>query len=194
MVVTGIPGVGKTTVLNELQELARQNNFDLAVLNFGTVMSEIMRELGKNMHRDEMRQQTIETQKKTQDLAAHEIMNRGGPSPILIDTHMFVRTSSGMWAGLPQNVLDIIKPQLFVLIEASPEHIAARRRGDLDRKREQSLAEEIAFDLEWSRATAAASAVETGAPVKVIRNDTGRQKQAALELFQAVRNIMEIQK
>ncbi len=194
MVVTGIPGVGKTTVLNELQELARQNNFDLAVLNFGTVMSEIMRELGKNMHRDEMRQQTIETQKKTQDLAAREIMNRGGPSPILIDTHMFVRTSSGMWAGLPQNVLDIIKPQLFVLIEASPEHIAARRRGDLDRKREQSLAEEIAFDLEWSRATAAASAVETGAPVKVIRNDTGRQKQAALELFQAVRNIMEIQK
>jgi adenylate kinase len=194
VVVTGIPGVGKTTVLNELQELARQNNFDLAVLNFGTVMSEIMRELGKNMHRDEMRQQTIETQKKTQDLAAREIMNRGGPSPILIDTHMFVRTSSGMWAGLPQNVLDIIKPQLFVLIEASPEHIAARRRGDLDRKREQSLAEEIAFDLEWSRATAAASAVETGAPVKVIRNDTGRQKQAALELFQAVRNIMEIQK
>jgi len=194
VVVTGIPGVGKTTVLNELQELARQNNFDLAVLNFGTVMSEIMRELGKNMHRDEMRQQTIETQKKTQDLAAREIMNRGGPSPILIDTHMFVRTSSGMWAGLPQNVLDIIKPQLFVLIEASPENIAARRRGDLDRKREQSLAEEIAFDLEWSRATAAASAVETGAPVKVIRNDTGRQKQAALELFQAVRNIMEIQK
>jgi adenylate kinase len=194
VVVTGIPGVGKTTVLNELQELARQNNFDLAVLNFGTVMSEIMRELGKNMHRDEMRQQTIETQKKTQDLAAREIMNRGGPSPILIDTHMFVRTSSGMWAGLPQNVLDIIKPQLFVLIEASPEHIAARRRGDLDRKREQSLAEEIAFDLEWSRATAAASAVQTGAPVKVIRNDTGRQKQAALELFQAVRNIMEIQK
>ena len=194
MVVTGIPGVGKTTVLNELQELARQNNFDLAVLNFGTVMSEIMRELGKNMHRDEMRQQTIETQKKTQDLAAHEIMNRGGISPILIDTHMFIRTSSGMWAGLPQNVLDIIKPQLFVLIEASPENIAARRRGDLDRKREQSLAEEIAFDLEWSRATAAASAVETGAPVKVIRNDTGRQKQAALELFQAVRNIMEIQK
>ena len=193
MVVTGIPGVGKTTVLNELQELARQNNFDLAVLNFGTVMSEIMRELGKNMHRDEMRQQTIETQKKTQDLAAREIMNRGGPSPILIDTHMFIRTSSGMWAGLPQNVLDIIKPQLFVLIEASPENIAARRRGDLDRKREQSLAEEIAFDLEWSRATAAASAVETGAPVKVIRNDTGRQKQAALELFQAVRNLMEIQ-
>lgn len=193
MVVTGIPGVGKTTVLNELQELAQQSNFDLTIVNFGTVMNEIMHGVGKNMHRDNMRQQTIETQKRTQELAAHEIMKRADRNPVVIDTHMFVRTSSGMWAGLPKNILDIIKPQLLVLIEANPEHIAARRQGDLGRRREQSLREEIAFDLEWSRATAAASGVETGAPVKVIRNDTGRQKQAALELFQAVRNIMENQ-
>lgn len=50
MVVTGIPGVGKTTVLNELLDLAKQNRFDLTVLNFGTVMNEIMRELGKDLH------------------------------------------------------------------------------------------------------------------------------------------------
>jgi adenylate kinase len=193
VVVTGIPGVGKTTVLNELQDLAQQSNFDLTIVNFGTVMNEIMHGVGKNMHRDNMRQQTIETQKRTQELAAHEIVKRAERNPVMIDTHMSVRTSSGMWAGLPKNILDIIKPQLLVLIEANPEHIAARRQGDLGRRREQSLREEIVFDLEWSRATAAASGVETGAPVKVIRNDTGRQKQAALELFQAVRNIMENQ-
>ena len=193
MVVTGIPGVGKTTVLNELQELAQQSNFDLTIVNFGTAMNEIMRGLGRNMHRDDMRQQTIETQKRTQELAAHEIMKRAEQGLVMIDTHMFVSTPSGMWAGLPRNILDIIKPELLVLIEANPEHIAARRRGDLSRKREQSLSEGIAFDLEWSRAIAAASAVETGAPVKVIRNDTGRQKQAALELFQAIRNVMENQ-
>jgi adenylate kinase len=77
------------------------------------------------------------------------------------------------------------------LVEADPEQIARRRSTDADRKREQALAEDIMFDLEWSRATAAASAVATGAPVKVIRNDTGRQKQAALELFQTIRNVME---
>ena len=193
MVVSGIPGVGKTTVLNELQDLAQQSNFDLTIVNFGTAMNEIMRGLGKNMHRDDMRQQTIETQKRTQELAAHKILDQAGLNPVLIDTHMFVSTPSGMWAGLPKNILDIIKPELLVLIEANPEHIAARRRGDLSRKREQPLSEGIAFDLEWSRAIAAASAVETGAPVKVIRNDTGRQKQAALELFQAIRNVMENQ-
>ncbi len=189
--MTGIPGVGKTTVLNELQDLAKQNKFKLTVLNYGTIMNEIMRELGRDLHRDKMREQTIETQKKAQELAASEIANRAGQGTVVVDTHMFIRTGSGMWAGLPQNVLERLGPQLLVLIEADPKEIATRRRGDADRMREQALEEEIAFDLGWSRATAAASAVATGSPVKVIRNETGRQKQAAQELFQTIRGIME---
>jgi adenylate kinase len=188
--VTGIPGVGKTTVLNELQDLAKQNRVNLSVLNYGTIMNEIMRELGKQMNRDEMREQDIETQKKVQELAANEISNRAGQGTIVVDTHMFVKTSVGMWAGIPQNVLQRLGPRLLVLVEADPEQIAGRRRGDADRKREAALVEDIKFDLEWSRATAAASAVATGAPVKVIRNDAGRQKQAAQELFEIIRKLM----
>ena len=189
--MTGIPGVGKTTVLSELQDLARQNRFNLTVLNYGTIMNEIMRDLGKDLHRDKMREQSIDAQKKVQELAASEIANRAGHGTVVVDTHMFVRTAVGMWAGLPQNVLEKLGPQLLVLIEADPGHIAARRMGDASRLREQVVEEEIAFDLEWSRATAAASAVATGSPVKVIRNDEGKQKQAAQELFEAIRSIME---
>jgi len=180
-------------VLTELQDLARQNKFNLTVLNYGTIMNEIMRELGKDLHRDKMREQSIEAQRKVQELAASEITNRAGQGTVVIDTHMFVRTASGMWAGLPQNVLEKLNPQLLVLVEANPEQIAARRTGDSSRMREKAVADEIAFDLEWSRATAAASAVATGSPVKVIRNEEGRQKQAAQELFQAIRGIMEAQ-
>jgi adenylate kinase len=182
--------VGKTTVLNELQDLAKQNRVNLSVLNFGTIMNEIMRELGKQMNRDEMREQSIETQRKVQDLAANEISNRAGQATIIVDTHMFVKTSVGMWAGLPLSVLQKLSPRLLVLIEAAPEQIAGRRRGDTDRKREAALVEDIQFDLQWSRATAAASAVATGAPVKVIRNDPGTQKQAAQELFEAIRKLV----
>jgi adenylate kinase len=190
-VVTGIPGVGKTTVLNELQNLAKENKYNLTVLNFGTVMNEIMRDLGKEMHRDDMRQQSIEAQKKAQELAASEIANRSARGTTIVDTHMFIRTGSGLWAGLPQNVLQRLAPRLLVLVEADPEQIATRRKNDTDRKREQALADDIMFDLEWSRAIAASSLVATGAPVKVIRNDTGRQKQAAQELFQTIRSVME---
>jgi adenylate kinase len=188
--VTGIPGVGKTTVLNELQDLAKQNRVSLTVMNFGTIMNEILRELGKQMNRDEMRGQDIETQRKVQELAANEISNRAGQGTIVVDTHMFVKTSVGMWAGIPQNVLQRLSPRLLVLVEADPEQIAGRRRSDSDRKREAALDEEIKFDLEWSRATAAASAVATGAPVKVIRNDAGKQKQAAQELFEVIRKVV----
>lgn len=189
--MTGIPGVGKTTVLNELQDLARQNKFNLTVLNYGTIMNEIMRDLGKELHRDKMREQSIDAQKKVQELAASEIANRAGQGTVVVDTHMFVRTASGMWAGLPENVLEKLGPQLLVLIEAEPGHIAARRVGDASRIREKAVADEISFDLAWSRATAAASAVATGSPVKVIRNDEGKQKEAAQELFQAIRSVME---
>ena len=190
--VTGIPGVGKTTVLNELQDLAKQNRANISVLNFGTIMNEILRDLGKQMNRDEMRVQDIETQRKAQELAANEIINRVGQGTVVVDTHMFVKTTVGMWAGLPQSVLQKLTPRLLVLIEADPDQIAARRRGGTDRKREAAGGYDIRFELEWSRSTAAASAVATGAPVKVIRNDPGTQKQAAQELFEVIRKLVGI--
>ena len=190
-VVTGIPGVGKTTVLNELTDIAHQNKLDLAVLNYGTIMNEILRDLGKELHRDDMRVQTIETQRKVQELAANEINNRASQHKVLvIDTHMFIRTTAGMWAGLPQNLLQKLRPQVLVLIETDPEQIAERRTSDSERRRDQTLSSEIAFDLEWSRATAAASAVTTGAPVKIIRNEPGKQKQAALDLYQVIQSVI----
>jgi adenylate kinase len=163
----------------------------MAVLNYGTIMNEIMRDQGKELHRDEMRTQTLEMQRRVQELAANEINNRAKQRhATVIDTHMFVRTASGMWAGLPINLLQQLVPQLLVLIEADPEQIAERRKSDTRRQRQQSLLSEIAFDVEWSRATAAASAVITGAPVKIIRNDPGEHKRAADDLFQSIKNVM----
>ena len=176
-------------MLSELQDLAKQNRVNLSVLNFGTIMNEILRELGKQMNRDDMREQDLETQRKAQELAANEISNRAGQGIVVVDTHMFVKTGVGMWAGLPQTVLQKLSPRLLVLIEADSGQISGRRRSDTDRKREDVLAREIEFDLAWSRATAAASAVSTGAPVKVIRNDAGTQKQAAKELFEVIRKL-----
>ena len=95
-----------------------------------------------------------------------------------------------MWAGLPQNLLQKLRPQVLVLIETDPEQIAERRTSDSERRRDQTLSSEIAFDLEWSRATAAASAVTTGAPVKIIRNEPGKQKQAALDLYQVIQSVI----
>jgi len=189
VILTGIPGVGKTTILNQLQNLAKEKGIKLTVLNYGTVMNELFKKYGRKISRDEIRQQQISIQKKIQDRAA-QILARKIRNPItIIDTHMFIRTKTGLWSGLPESVLSRLKPSLIVLVEAPSEEIAERRRSDTTRMRDDLAMEEVRFDLEWSRATASACAVSTGAPVKIISNKTGKQREAAEELFKLMTEL-----
>jgi len=189
VILTGIPGVGKTTILNQLQNLAKERGIKLTVLNYGTVMNELFKKYGRKIGRDEIRQQQVSIQKKIQDRAA-QILARKMRSPItIIDTHMFIRTKTGLWSGLPESVLSRLKPSLIVLVEAPPEEIAERRRSDATRMRDDLTMEEVRFDLEWSRATASACAVSTGAPVKIISNKTGKQREAAEGLFKLMTEL-----
>jgi len=189
VILTGIPGVGKTTILNQLQNLAKERGIKLTVLNYGTVMNELFKRYGRKISRDEIRQQQISIQKKIQDRAA-QILARKMRNPItIIDTHMFIRTKTGLWSGLPESVLSRLKPSLIVLVEAPPEEIAERRRTDATRMRDDLTMEEVRFDLEWSRATASACAVSTGAPVKIISNKTSKQREAAEELFKLITEL-----
>jgi len=189
IILTGIPGVGKTTILNELQNVAKERGIKLNVLNYGTVMNELFKKCGSKFSRDEIRRQQISIQKKIQDRAA-QILVRKARSPItIIDTHMFIRTKMGLWSGLPESVLSRLKPSLMVLVEAPPEEIVRRRRTDATRMRDDFAMEEVEFDLEWSRATASACAVHTGAPVKIICNQAGKQREAAEELFKLITEL-----
>ena len=189
VILTGIPGVGKTTILSELQKLAKEKGVKLSVLNYGTVMNELFKKHGRKIGRDEIRRQQISVQKKIQDRAA-QILARKMRNPItIVDTHMFIRTKIGLWSGLPESVLSRLKPSLIVLVEAPPEEIAQRRRSDTTRMRDDLTMEEVRFDLEWSRATASACSVYTGAPVKIISNKAGKQREAAEELFKLMTEL-----
>ena len=58
IVVTGIPGVGKTTVMKQATE-----GLDIEFVTFGSVMIDIAVEMGLVKDRDEMRKLTLEQQK-----------------------------------------------------------------------------------------------------------------------------------
>src|SRR3989475_4728332 len=64
IIVAGIPGVGKTTVLQELETVAREKNIPLKIINFGNVMNELFKKRGRTVHRDHMRRQDLELQAK----------------------------------------------------------------------------------------------------------------------------------
>ena len=186
VIVTGIPGVGKTTVIKELETLAKDRGMSLTTLSFGTVMKELYEKGSTTLHRDELRRRPINTQKKLQEKAARFLTKKVRSGVLLVDTHMFIRTRSGFWSGLPKPVLSILKPSLLVLLEALPEDIMKRREGDPTRMRDKVTMYDVMSDLDWARASASSCAVVAGTPIKIILNESGKQKETAKELFEAI--------
>lgn len=185
IIVTGIPGTGKSTVCNELLKLAEQSGKKLSLINFGTVMVELSKKRGKNFHRDQLRKSELlfqrDLQVETAESIAQKIAETDGD--VIIDTHMSIKTKNGYMAGLPSHILQILKPNFFVLVEAEPNEVLSRRIKDTTRERDKALKEEIAEEFLFSRLIAASCAVLTGAPVKIVENPSGKQVEAAKEIL-----------
>ena len=115
IVIVGIPGVGKTSLVTRLVELIRQKNKSVSVHSYGTVMLEEAKKIGVE-NRDELRMLPIEKQKKLQKTAAETLSNLTD-DVIFIDTHAFISTKAGFYPGLPNYVIQIIQPTHFI---ASP--------------------------------------------------------------------------
>jgi adenylate kinase len=185
IIVTGIPGTGKTVVCDFVQRLAKKVGVEVNVINYGTVMTEILRKHQKEMERDAMRKANIDFQRKLQAETAQVILEKlerlNGVR--IIDTHMSVSTPVGFLPGLPYHVLQILKPEMFILIEARPDEISSRRIKDANRKRDEALEEAVKEELLFSRLMAGACAVLTGAPIKTVINAEGKQEDAAREIL-----------
>lgn len=178
VIVTGIPGVGKTTVMEAAAERAR-----LDIVVYGTVMFEVALEDGLVENRDEMRRLDPEVQKNVQRTAAVRIAARGD---VVVDTHCSIKTPKGYLPGLPAWVLEALQPSTIVLVEAHPEEVQARRVGDETRVRDVDSLEAIAEHQEFNRRFAAAYATLTGATVHTVFNHDDKVDEAIAQILPVV--------
>ena len=162
IVVTGIPGVGKTTVMKNAAE-----GMDIKFVTFGTVMAEIAKEMGLVKDRDEMRKLTLEQQKELQIKSAEKVASMGN---VILDTHCTIKTPKGYMPGLPEWVIKKLNPTTIVVVEADPEEIYNRRVNDPARNRDPDSKEQIAEHQMINRAVAMAYAAMTGSTVKIVFN------------------------
>jgi len=185
VVVTGIPGTGKTTVCNELLKLAQGAGRKITVTNFGTVMVELSKKRDKSLHRDELRKSKLSFQRDLQ-LKAAKVISQKAVDPegdVIVDTHMSIKTLQGYWAGLPLPVLKLLNPDTFILVEADPHEVLSRRFRDITRRRDKVLEDEVAEEFLFSRLMAVACSVLTGASVKIVKNPSGEQVEAAKKIL-----------
>jgi len=162
IVVTGIPGVGKTTVMKQAAK-----GLDIKFVTFGTVMIDIAKEMGLVKDRDEMRKLTLEQQKDLQIRSAEKVASMGN---VILDTHCTVKTPKGYMPGLPEWVLKKLMPTAIVVVEADSEEIFNRRANDETRNRDPDTVDQITEHQQINRAAAMSYAALTGATVKIVFN------------------------
>jgi adenylate kinase len=182
VVIAGIPGSGSTTVLKKaLEEL------DYVHVNYGDEMLEIAKRDSLVDNRDSLRKLSPDVQKKVQENAAQSIREKSEQSNIIVDTHCTIKTPKGFLPGLPKWVLEQLKPDMFILMEADGDEILKRRISDTTRTRDSERLKDINLHQEMNRAASMAYAVLTGATVKIIENHDNRVDEAVDEMVKTLK-------
>ena len=184
VVVVGIPGVGKTTLVRKLAEIIKDHNKTVKVTNFGTIMFEVAKENGLQ-NRDELRTLPISEQKKLQKSTA-EKLSKIEDDVIIIDTHAFIRTSEGFNPGLPYLVLQIIEPTHLIIVTAKTEEIYNRRMKDETRNRDKVTITTIKKELDIQSAMMSACSILSGSPLTQVQNNEGKLEEAANKIIKAI--------
>jgi len=190
-IVTGIPGVGKTTVLNTISSILSGKGSKFLIMNYGDYMLKTALELRYVSSRDEMRKLPLELQRNLQLEAARNInkdassLGEGGLA--FLDTHAVIRTPGGYLPGLPKHIVEILQPTVIFLIESEPELILKRQASDKTRARtDYADITVIQETMNFARYSAMASAVLVGASVKVVKNVEGDPSVAANEIIKSM--------
>ena len=185
VIITGVPGVGKTTVVNEALKKIKEEGVEYKSINFGTFMFEVAMNDKIVQDRDQMRTLDRAVQKRLQQRAAQAIAQI--PGNVLIDTHASIKTPKGYFAGLPEWVLREIMPESIVLVETDDDQILMRRLTDETRSRDKEGARSIAEHQQFNRSFAAAYAMLTGCTVKIVINADFLLERAAEDMAAVLR-------
>jgi len=194
IIVTGVPGVGKTTVIKELTGLLERDGYKFYVANFGDFMLKQALSKGLITSRDQIRRLTHRMQVSLQQAAARDIASEarekltdGGI--LIVDTHAIVKTSTGVWPGLPEHVVKELNPDVIVVVEAPPEEIVRRQEEDKTRDRkdiQERGIEEIKDLMLHAKIAAISSAVVSGASVLEVANERGKAREAAETILRII--------
>tara|TARA_B110000014_G_C19956465_1_gene494968 strand:- start:277 stop:864 length:588 start_codon:yes stop_codon:yes gene_type:complete len=184
IVIVGIPGVGKTSLVATIVKKLLDRNIAVSVNGYGTMMLDEAKNIGVK-DRDELRRLAVEKQKELQKTTAEKISNLTDDI-IFIDTHAFISTNAGFYPGLPNHVIQIIQPTHFIAISARPEEIYNRRMKDETRNRDKISIESIKKELAIQDSMLSTCSVLSGSPMKVILNNEGKIEEAANNVIKAI--------
>ena len=175
IIVMGLPGAGKSTVL------AAASKTDYKIVNYGDLMFEIAVKEAGIKGRDEIRKLPTATQKKVQAAVGDALAKMHGK--VILDTHCSISTPKGYLPGLPHSLLSKLKVDFLVLVTAPVDEIMQRRSSDRTRVRDAESSESLSEHDSMNRAFLAAYACLSAAPAMIISNRNGKLEEAQAKLL-----------
>jgi len=188
IIVTGVPGAGKSTVLVESWKQV-EKDLHYSIVSFGTEMLTLCMEAGLVTDRDDMRNLSADAQEEMQWRTTKRIVER--PENILLDTHCTIKTGSGSYLpGFTPRMLERMSPKAIILVDAHEAEIRGRRRLDKSRPlRSIESNEDILEHKLINRAYAAAFSARSSCLLRIIQNNTGEFDRAVQEFVSTIRFI-----
>ena len=183
----GLPGTGKSAVVKHSKAL---QDFEYIVL--GDFIKAIGTRVTEHSDRDEIRRQVqIDVFKSIQYESFEDLKKTLRQKDTIIDTHAMVQTQSGLLSGLTFDLLDCVRPDLFVLIESDPKDVAKRRNKDQGKSRIRDVVDvkTIALNQEMERTTAIIYSVYAKSPLLIVKNEEGKIKEAVYKLEDAIERL-----
>lgn len=184
VVIVGIPGVGKTTVVDKVKDILHSKGIDTKYSVFGSVMMKEAEKIGLK-DRDGMRHLPVTEQRKLQVAASTEI-SKIQAEVLLVDTHLFIKTNEGYWPGIPFDVATALSPTHIFLIIATPKEIISRRLNDSSRRRDNITENDMVDELEIAKNMLSSLSVITGAAIMQIQNSSDKSDIAANTIVSAL--------
>jgi adenylate kinase len=177
VIIVGIPGVGKSTVITNILNTLSKQGVDIKMAEFGTIMFEQAKKLLSIKNRDELRKLSLEQQRSLQEMTANYIFSLSNEI-VIIDTHLFINTVEGYYPGIPYKLLNILNPSNLILLTANSDEVYERRKTDIARQRDMISADDISNELNISKIMIASSSIFSGCPFSIISNNNGQLEEA----------------
>lgn len=159
VVVTGVPGVGKTSLCRIVSKDLGYN-----YVNYGDLMLSIAESRGLASTDSQMFSLSLEVQYEIWKSAALKINDMDN---VLVDLHGVDQSSIGYIISLP---VEIIKPDIIVLVETSRENILIRRHLDA-KERIIDTAKSLKEHMDILKITMASCSAILGCNFIILRND-----------------------